>query len=204
MSEFSVAIMAGGKSSRMGTDKAFVELMGKPMIEHLLARVSDLGQAETLLITNHPKDYNHLKLPIYSDIIPDKGPLGGIYTAIHHSSNDYTLVIACDMPFISPELMRYMVGLRSGAFDVIVPRVQERPQGLIAVYSKTCLAPIREHLDAGRLRVFGFYGDVSVRYVDEAEYQSLDSKGLSFYNVNTPADLEKARQLAGDSMRRTD
>src|SRR5690348_11953504 len=103
-SKLTVAIMAGGKSSRMGTDKSFVVLVGKPLIEHVIARVSNLGQDETILITNKPDAYAHLGLSMYGDVIPDKGSLGGIYSAIHHSRSDYTLTVACDTPFVSPEL----------------------------------------------------------------------------------------------------
>jgi molybdopterin-guanine dinucleotide biosynthesis protein A len=196
MTNLTLAIMAGGKSSRMGTDKSFVQLLGKPMIEHLLEKVAGLGQSETILITNRPDEYHHLHLPMYGDVLPDKGSLGGIYTAIHHSHNPYTIVIACDMPFVNAQLLKYMISLCEGdSFDVIVPRVDGYPEGLHAIYNKACLDPIRQRLDAEKLKVMGFYKDVRVRYLDEPEYQQFDSKGLSFYNVNTPQELEEARRL---------
>lgn len=194
MSGFTVAIIAGGKSSRMGTDKSFVEIGGKPVIEHLIQRVTNLGQAETLLITNRPDEYAHLNLPMVGDVLPDKGSLGGIYTAIYYSQNPYTLTLACDMPFVSADLLKYMLSLRDG-FDVVVPRVDQYPQGLHAVYGKACSDPIRQRLDADRLKVMGFYEAVHVRYIDEPEYQPFDPKGLSFFNINTPEELEQARQL---------
>lgn len=194
---FSVAISAGGKSTRMGTDKAFVDLNGKPVIEHLLARVRDLGQAETILIANRQEAYAHLGLPIFPDALADTGSLGGIYTAILHSQQPYTLVLACDMPFANPDLLRYLLNLRTGdQFDVIVPRVDGFPEGLHAVYSKACLPPIRRRLDANRLKVIGFYADVRVRYLDEKDWQPFDPDGISFYNVNTPEQLAAARRLA--------
>jgi molybdopterin-guanine dinucleotide biosynthesis protein A len=198
---FTVAINAGGKSSRMGTDKSFVPLLGRPMIEHVVARLSGLGQDETILITNQPDAYAYLGLPMYADLIPDKGSLGGIYTAIHYSQSPDTLVVACDMPFVNADLLRYMIGLRTaegGPFDVIVPRVEKYPEGLHAIYSKACLGPIRDSLDADRLKVIGFYGKVRVRYLDEPEYTPFDPKGLSFFNANTPEELEQARRLAGE------
>lgn len=201
MDKLSIAIIAGGKSSRMGTDKAFALLSGKPLITHILERVADLGQDETFFITNRPDAYAALGPPMYADVIPDKGSLGGIYSAIHHSKNQDTLVIACDMPFVNPHLLRYMIGLRSapdGPFDVIVPRVENYPEGMHAIYSKACLAPIRTNLDADRLKIIGFYGKVRVRYLDEPEYTPLDPKGLSFYNANTPEELEQARRLADE------
>lgn len=202
MNDFTVAVIAGGKSSRMGTDKSFVKILGQSLIEHILSRVSDLGQDETLLITNRPDDYVHLELPMYTDVIPEKGSLGGIYSALHYSRSQYTLVIACDMPFVNPELLRYMIGLRAaGPFDVIVPRVEAYPEGMHAIYSKSCMDAIRARLDADRLKIIGFYDEVRVRYIDEPEYTPFDPKGLSFYNVNTPEELEKARRLMDEAHR---
>ena len=182
----------------MGTDKSFVTLLGKPMIEHVIKRLADLGQEETVLITNRPDDYAHLRLPVYPDVIPDKGSLGGIYTALHHSTTEYTLVVACDMPFVNPKLLRYMIGLletEDNPFDVIVPRVEGYPEGLHAIYSKGCLPPIRRRLEAGQLKVISFYNEVRARYLDEPEYAPFDPKGLSFLNVNTPEELLQAQML---------
>lgn len=206
MTELTVAIMAGGQSRRMGTDKAFVMLHGKPLVEHLVAKVRHLGQIETILITNRPDAYSFLGLPAYTDVLPGSGSLGGIYTALHYSRTSYVLILACDMPFVSTPLLKYMVRLTEGdSFDVIVPRVEGYPESMHAIYRRTCLGPIRARLNAGQLKVTGFYGEVCVRAIDEPEYQIFDPKGLSFYNVNTPEDLARAQQLdqsgkrAGDS-----
>ena len=176
----------------MGRDKSFVALAGKPLIEHLMARVA--GLAEMILITNRPDDYTHLGLSMHSDVIPENGPLGGIYSAIHHSQSEWVFALACDMPFVSTDLLRHMIGLRDEATDVIVPRVEKYPQGLHALYRRTCLDPIRAKIDADRLKVIGFYGDVRVRYLDEPDYAEFDPSGDAFFNVNTPEDLELARQ----------
>jgi molybdopterin-guanine dinucleotide biosynthesis protein A len=198
MSSFTVAILAGGKSSRMGTDKSFVPLLGRPMIEHVLERVADLGQRETILIVNRPDDYAHLGLPMFGDVIPDKGSLGGIYSAIHCSRSDSTLVLACDMPLVNPPLLRYMIALRGeegGPYDVIVPRVEDHPQGLHAIYSRSCLESIRACIDADHLKVIGFYDQMHVRYLDAAEYARFDPQGRSFQNINTPDELRAAQHL---------
>ncbi len=98
-----------------------------------------------------------------------------------------------------PPLLRYLIGLAAGdTFDVIVPRVDGYPEGLHAVYSKACLTPMREQLDAGQFKVVGFYDRVRVRTVDEAEYESFDPRHLSFYNVNTPQELAEAQRLANE------
>jgi molybdopterin-guanine dinucleotide biosynthesis protein A len=198
MPKFTVAIIAGGKSSRMGTDKSFVPLLGRPMIEYVLASISDLGQSETILIANRPGDYAHLRLPMFTDIIPDQGALGGIYTALYRSQNADVLALACDMPFLNPALLRYMIALRAergSPYDIIVPRVNDHPQGLHALYNKTCLPSIRARIDMHRLKVIGFYDDVRVRYLEPPEWSRLDPRGQSFHNVNTPEELHAAQHI---------
>lgn len=197
MPGLSVAIVAGGRSSRMGRDKSFVLLHGKPMIEHVVAHVRALPVESVLLIANRPDDYAYLRLPTHPDVYPDKGSLGGIFSAVHHSPSEYTLVVGCDMPYLSDALLRYMASLldeRAGPYDVIVPVHDNHPQGLHAIYRKTCLAPIQADLEADRLKVIGFYGAVSVRYIQPAEYHDLDRDGRSFQNINTPEELERANQ----------
>lgn len=197
MTTFSIAINAGGKSSRMGTDKAFVPIAGMPIIEHIWGRVQQLGQTETFIIANKPEAYQQFGCPIYGDVLPDSGSLGGIYTALHHSQSDYTLLLACDMPFIAPPLIRYMWSLAQDAsFDVIVPRVNQYPQGFFALYHKNCLPHIHEKLTQKAFKVIGFYDAVRVRYVDEPEYQPFIEPEKTFFNVNTPDDLQQAEKLA--------
>jgi molybdopterin-guanine dinucleotide biosynthesis protein A len=187
-----VAIQAGGKSSRMGQDKSFVLFNGSPLIEAVLDSVRGLGE-ETLLITNKPADYAHLGLPMVGDIYLDHGPLGGIHTAIHHAAHPHTLVVACDMPWLNRELLAYMVGLRRMA-DIVVPRWDKFPEPLHAIYSKACLPPIEHNLAAQQLKITGFFGRVSERFVDRPEIVTFDPDGRSFANVNTPDDLRDQAQ----------
>ena len=204
---FTVAINAGGRSRRMGRDKALVELDGRPMLQHVIERVSGLGQAQTLLVSNDHAAHARFGLPMAHDSLPDAGSLGGIYTALMHSRYGHTLVVACDMPFLSPALLRYMLALRAeGDHDVIVPRVAGYPQGLHAVYSQACVAPIRAQIEAGHLKVIGFYDRVRLRYLDEAEWRPHDPTGQALGNINTPQELAAAkgamksvRQLQGTS-----
>lgn len=185
-----VAIMAGGKSSRMGTDKSFVLFNGRPLIEGVIEAVAGLG-AETLLITNQPEAYAHLNLPMVSDVYPDHGSLGGIFTAVHAATHPHTLVVACDMPWLSRPLLEYMVGLRQTA-DIIVPRWDKFPEPLHAIYSKACLDPIEAKLKAQQLKITGFFGQVDVRFVERDEIERFDRNGRSFANINSPEDLEEA------------
>jgi len=190
-SKLTVAIMAGGQSSRMGTDKSFVLFEGRPMIETVLETVAGLG-AETLLITNKPDDYEHLNLPMVSDVYPGLGPLGGIYTAVHAATHLHVLVVACDMPWLNRPLLEYMIALRETA-DVIVPRWEKYPEPLHAIYNKACLAPIETKLKEKRLKITGFFGQVNVRFVERDEIEQFDRDGRSFANINSQQDLEEAQ-----------
>lgn len=190
-----MAIIAGGKSARMGQDKAFVKLAGKPLIQHVIERSRNLGQSETILIVNQPGRYEHFGFAMYRDVCPNKGSLGGIYTALTYAQSPHTLVIACDMPFIQTELLRFMIAQISDAIDIVVPRIGGYPQGLHAIYSQSCRQPIQEQLAANRLKVIRFYDRMHVCYLDESDYEPYDVDGCSFVNLNTPAELQQARKL---------
>ncbi|MCA9868004.1 MAG: molybdenum cofactor guanylyltransferase [Anaerolineae bacterium] len=197
MDKLTVAIQAGGKSSRMGTDKSFVLFQGRPLIEVVRAAVEGLGD-ELILITNKPDAYAHLGLPMHGDLYPDTGPLGGIYTALHYAAHPHVLTVACDMPWLNRPLLDYMAGLR-GSADVIVPRWDKFPEPLHAVYSQACLGPIREKLEAQMYKITAFYGRVAVRFVERAEIEAFDPQGKSFVNVNTAQDLaEEERRESKD------
>jgi molybdopterin-guanine dinucleotide biosynthesis protein A len=180
----------------MGTDKSFVRVLGRPLVEDVLAQVAGVG-AETIVITNRPDDYGYLGLPLFTDVLPDKGALGGIYTALHSSSQPHTLCVACDMPFVVRPLLDYLISLIPDAnADAVVPRLSGEAEPFRAIYARACLGPIRAALAAGQLRVISFFPAVRVRFVDEPEIDRFDPQHLSFFNVNTPEDLEQARRLA--------
>ena len=149
MSKVSVAILAGGRSRRMGQDKALLPVGGRSVIEWVIERVVPLSDDVTL-ITNVPDKYRHLGYRMVGDVYPGKGSLGGIYTAIHAAQYLHCLVVACDMPFLNTDLLRYLAGLAPG-FDVVVPRVEKYPETMHAVYGKGCLEPINQRLLANHL-----------------------------------------------------
>ncbi|MCA0454853.1 MAG: molybdenum cofactor guanylyltransferase [Chloroflexi bacterium] len=185
--DVTVAILAGGLSRRMGTNKSFVLLAGKPLIEHVIERVSAL-RLPVLLITNTPEQYAQFELPMYGDVYPQRGSMGGLYTALHYSLTDYTLCVACDMPFLSLDLLRYMLDLRSGV-DSVVPYIAGNYESLHAIYHRTCLPVIREQLVRGRLRIHDIYIHLQVRLVTELEIERIDPDQRSFANLNTPDDV---------------
>ena len=187
-SGLSVAIQAGGKSTRMGVDKSFVLYKGRPMIEIVKDQVDQLGN-ETILISNNPESYQYLGLPTFPDLYPGAGPLGGIFTALKASRYNHVLVVACDMPWLNPQFLQHLISLKDSA-DVIVPRWGKYPEPLHAIYSKTCIVPIEKRIKADQLRITGFFADVRVRFLDKEEIARYDPQGRSFTNVNTPEDLQ--------------
>jgi molybdopterin-guanine dinucleotide biosynthesis protein A len=194
--DLTVAILAGGRSSRMGTDKSFVRVLGRPLIEDVLAQMAGLS-GETLIVTNRPDDYAYLGVPLFGDVLPDKGALGGLYSALHAAGRPHVLCVACDMPFVVRPLVAHLASLAPEA-DAVVPRLAGEAEPFRAVYARAaCLGPIRAALDAGRMRVISFFNDVRVRWVEAEEVDRFDPKRLSFFNVSTPEDLEQARRLAG-------
>ena len=197
--DLSMAVLAGGKSSRMGQDKAFVAVRGRPLIEDVLDGLAGLG-AEAFIVTNQPEPYRYLGLPLYADVLPDQGALGGVYSALYHSTRPRTLCVACDMPFVVRPLLEHLVALSVDA-DAVVPRLlaegRLEAEPFRAVYARAaCLGPIQAALAAGRMRVISFFPEVRVRFVDPPEVERFDPEHLSFFNVNTPADLARARQIA--------
>lgn len=194
MPPFSLVVQAGGKSSRMGADKAFIPFLGKPLIEYLLEQLNGFGD-ETLIVTNRPDDYRYLGLPMTPDLIPNAGPLGGLYTALGAARHPHVFITAVDMPFVNRPLLDFLIGLVSQA-DAVVPQLQGEAEPLRAAYSQACREPIRLAIERGKMRMIAFHPDVRVRYVDEAEIDRFDPKHLSFFNVNTPDDLETARRLS--------
>ncbi len=186
-------ILAGGKSRRMGRDKAFLPF-GKGV---LIERVIEVVRAVTddlLLITNTPEQYQRFGLPMVSDVIPEAGSLGGIYTGLVHAKTPYSLALACDMPFVKPAFLRFLCDM-AGEADVMIPKNAEDFQPLCAVYAQACREPIRQRIEAGRLKITGFFDQVRVRVIEGEVLARYDPHDVMFFNANTPEEYEKARQM---------
>jgi molybdopterin-guanine dinucleotide biosynthesis protein A len=186
-------VLAGGQSSRLEMDKSFVNVNGQPLIEQIVAKLTGLSD-DVIIVTNSPEKHDHLEARLVGDIYPGKGALGGIYSGLRAAANAYSLVVACDMPFLDLNLLRYMILLARG-HDVVIPRIGGLPESLHAIYSKSCLEPIDRLLARGGLKIIDFFPEVRVRYVGEDEVDIFDPQHLSFFNVNTPGDLEEMKTL---------
>ncbi len=188
-------IQAGGKSTRMGGEpKALVELGGKRIIERI---VDVLGSvlSNLLIVTNTPELYAFLELPMVPDVFPDHGSLGGIYSGLKAAKGDGAFTVACDMPFLKAEVVRLVVS-HAGEADVVIPKVGDQYETLHALYAKACLPPMEAMLKAKRFKVIGFFPQVRVLEIPEAEVARLTDPDLCFMNVNTLDELARARALA--------
>jgi molybdopterin-guanine dinucleotide biosynthesis protein A len=191
---FSLALLAGGRSARMGQDKCGVELAGRTLLDHILAQLGPHA-AETFIVANDPAPYLRTELPVFPDETPGLGPLGGLAAALQHATQTHVLLTACDMPFVCLPLIERMLGL-AGQADAVLPRIGGQAEPLRAVYNQVCLEPVREALRRGDRRMISFLPGVRVRYLDEAEIGEFDPEQLTFFNINTPGDLARAESLA--------
>ncbi len=169
----------------MGQDKAFLLPEGKPLVEIAIDVLSELFE-QVLVITNNPEKYGKYrqKLIIKEDLIPDKGPLGGIYTGLLSSQNVYNFIIACDMPFLNRELLAYIVNQAEG-FDAVIPEYKGRLNPLFALYSKDCIPEFKKQISQDNLKIRNFIGDMNAKILPSTEVEKLDPQGLSFTNFNT-------------------
>lgn len=207
MEPITLLILAGGRSSRMGRDKAWLEWEGRPLIEHVMERLLPLA-AEVLISTNDPARYVSLAdgrpMPIrlVADEFSGAGPLAGLHAGLKAARNDLLFAVATDMPFVSAEAAEYVLKACADV-DAALPRVlgqeQESPQAepLFAAYRKSCRPAIEASLTAGRRRLVSFLDNVRVRYVEEADLRRWDPELMSLRNLNTPDELRAAKSQPG-------
>lgn len=182
----SAAVMAGGRSRRMGTDKAFIELAGRPIIARVLDVMREVAD-EVLVVANDTR-YATLGVRVVPDRFADGGALGGIATGVGAAAHDRVLVVACDMPFLRADVWRALIA-RADGFDAVVPKLGDDHETLHALYTKACLPAMERALADGRLRVISFFADVRVRDVPADELRGIDPGLRAFTNVNTPEEL---------------
>jgi molybdopterin-guanine dinucleotide biosynthesis protein A len=179
----------------MGQNKALLPFKGQPLIRRVVDRVQ-LVADELLITTNEPELYQFLNLPMFTDLLPGTGALGGLYTALSAASNPLVAVIACDMPFVSAGLLEYERDLCGVESDVVIPRLGSGWEPLHAIYRReTCLPQIRKALEENRLRMDSWFGEVHIRSLLEEEIRRIDPDLRSFLNINTPEEFKQAEQL---------
>jgi FdhD protein len=195
------AVLAGGRSMRMGVDKTLLDVDG----EALLARVVEIVAgvcAEVVVVTNRPEAVAEAGIPADVTVLVDEvayqGPLGGLVTALKGARQEWVLAVAADMPWLNPDVVRALWDARDGA-QVVVPLTDKGLEPLLALYHRDCLPAARRALDTGRRRLVAFFGDVTVAEVPVDALREVDPQLASLFNVNTPEDLAEAREVAAEA-----
>lgn len=203
---WSAAIIAGGEARRFGgRDKSRLAFGLSTILDRQVALLREIAE-EVLLVTSPARStqFGTVDLPIVVDALPDRGPLGGIYSAVSAARHERVLAVACDMPFLTASFLHHLAAAGS-TVDVAVPRTREGYQPLCATYARSCAAPLWARLEAGSLKAVDFIRDaehLTIRALEPEEIDPFDPDGLLFFNVNTIDDYRRAIELA--DRRRTD
>ncbi len=196
--ELSCIVLAGGKSKRLGRNKITENIGGKMLLERVLDTLS-LFKCEIIIVTSAssslPGIEKYPQIKVVRDIFPDKGSLGGIYSGLLLSKTFYNLIVACDMPFLSFDLLQYMLEIAQG-YDLTVFREGEHFEPLHAVYSKSCVLPLKTLLKLENVRIIEILQYVNARFLTLKEIGKFNHGHLSFFNINNEGDLQKAVEIA--------
>jgi molybdopterin-guanine dinucleotide biosynthesis protein A len=188
-------ILSGGRNRRMGENKAFLRYRGERLIDRTVRLFRALF-SEVIIVTVAPLDYLSQEATVVTDLLADKGALGGIYTGLFYARTEKAFVAACDMPFLNEAFLTHLIGLAEG-YDIVVPQVPEGFQPLHAIYDRRCLPAIRAHLDRAGMKVTGFYPGHRLLAVPVETCRRFDPELRLFLNVNTPADRAALASPAG-------
>lgn len=188
----SIVILAGGRGKRLGQDKAVLDFGGQPLVQYVSARLSPLSD-DQVVVLRHEQVLKMSRVRMVTDVLPRAGVLAGITAGLQAACHDWSLVVACDMPFLNTDLVRYMIAQTPG-HDVVVPRLEVGLEPLHALYHKRCLPALWQALERDERRVVSFYEALRVRYIEPPEVDRFDPLHRSFYNINTLEELEQARE----------
>jgi molybdopterin-guanine dinucleotide biosynthesis protein A len=192
-----IVLQAGGSSSRMGKDKALMPFLGVPLVQRLQHRFQGLG-TELLAITNHPDEYRFLGIPLYTDLLPGRGALGGLLTALEISTTEYVGLIAADMPFASPDLLAFLLKeIKATGADVVMPSSNFGPEPLHSIYNRQgCLPLVRRAIEDDLWRMNAWHDQARVRQINASLTTAASGSEYTFVNLNTREDFSEAEELA--------
>ncbi len=191
--KITAVILAGGKASRMGgVNKALLKINGKSIIEREIEVLNALFD-ETIIITNNPENYEFLGKPLFRDVIPGKGSLGGLYTGLIRAKNHHSFFVPCDMPFLDTRIIDVMLSNLDN-HDIVIPKVKGHLEPMHAIYSKKCLPHIKKLLTGDDLKIKHLFNEVDTYEVSENCIRKFDPAFDFIMNVNTPEDFEEAKK----------
>jgi len=174
-------ILAGGKSSRMGQDKGLMFLDEKPMVQYIIDTVKPLVQE--IIISSNNKEYEQFGYPVFQDLIKSKGPLAGIYTGLNHSKSDKNIVISCDVPYVSKELINLLIEQSEGS-QITIPEKEGKTHQLIGVFSKSCSESFKNAIENNELKAKTVFEKLNLNIVDANQFENK-----IFTNINTKDDF---------------
>jgi molybdopterin-guanine dinucleotide biosynthesis protein A len=183
--------VAGGRSQRMGTDKALLPWAGTTLLDHTLARLRAVC-AEVCILSGAQIHYGDHGVPVHADVVRGAGPLGGVHAGLLNLGAPLGLFLAVDTPLIPPALLGALAAAAAG-FDAVVPVVGGLPEPLCAVYRATCLQPVQRRLEAGERKMTSFWPEVRVRTMAEDELAAFGDPAVMFRNLNTTEDYLRLR-----------
>ena len=198
IAKITAVILAGGKSSRFGSDKAFIKIEGAPLIRKQIKILKNIFK-KIIIVTNTPAKYKLKNVKVISDIIPGLGPLSGIHAGLSASDSFYNFVMACDMPFITLSLIRYIMRNKN-SYDIIIPKIDKKTHPLFGVYSKNCIPVIEKMLKQDKLNVSSLFIKVKSRFILKEEIEKFDTDLSSLININTKEELEVAKKMRGANL----
>lgn len=194
---YSIVIQAGGKSSRMGQDKSFIRVCGKPLIQLVIEKVSSLSN-DLIVTSNEPEKFFNFNVKVVQDEYSGVGALAGLHAGIKAAKFDLVIAVANDMPFINLDLFTYMQHQILPDFDVVIPYTKDGYEPFHAIYRKsTCLHAIENAIQNQERRIISWFNYVKVFQINDAEVKKFDPKGLAFFNINTIEDFNNAIKLLG-------
>ena len=194
---FTISIQAGGGSTRMGEDKAKMLFLGVPLIQRVIGRIASLAD-EIIVTTNSPEKYEFLEIPLFTDVYPGIGALGGLHTALMYATHPLVAVVACDLPFANPLLLAECrdILLDTNA-DAAIPTTEHGLEPLFAVYRrKKSLKLVEAALESGKRRMIAWHEHANIHTFSPEVINRLDPKGVAFWNLNTPESFRKAEVKA--------
>ena len=187
-------ILAGGKSKRMGKEKALLKIGKTYLIELIIEKLKDFFEEIVLITANNSFKYRFPGIRTVIDVVPGKGPLGGIYTGLLVSQSKYNFICACDVPFLNLNLLKFIVS-QINENNAVIPIIKGFTEPLHSIYSKSCLPAIEYQLQTGDLKIKNFFPKIKCKYIPEDRIKRYDPCLLSFFNLNTPHALKLAKNL---------
>ena len=185
-------ILSGGKSSRMGMEKGLLKIAGKALVEYAIDVLNP--HVKRLIICSNKVEYNQFGLDVYSDLVRDIGPLGGIYTGLKYSDADCNIVLSCDMPFIDSQFIEYLKGSMRVGQTALVPTHDHKIEPLISIYTSKMMIYMEEYIQHKSYALQDILSNAEgVQFLDVS--QQIKRNNKLFFNINSPAEWKQFKQI---------